>query len=532
MPDQKISELDAYAGSDGAGTLAYALAGANYKLTPPQILTLAGNTALFTTALDTKLSGIATGATANSSDATLLDRANHTGSQAISTVTGLQTALDGKLALTGGTLTGGLTVGGALDVNGSFSFTPGASVTPVDDGDMTLDFPTAYTFRINGKHGGSVRSLTMPFGYDFCTFEQFGAVGDGSTDDTSACQAAMATGKTIHCRSGANYKISGSLTFAGDGQLIVGNGCAFTAAAASFNAFTLPSGIDRAGIRDIVYEGAAQTGGRVIHITGANRSSFKGLRVHNPYDFLYASETNLVHLSDAWINNVRGDYGITWFGNSTKRSDVFELVGVTISSTAGDADGIRWRGDCHTMTGHSVRVVGCRYGLRIFAEDGTTPALGIFHDFEADFCTLDNISIEAGEDFYFTNIYSHGAGGDNLNIGAAVTAGRVIVQGGKITSAGAWGISNAVEVLCQNVIFSGNTSGNISGNSKVSYDSTFYNAIVSGDPYLNFDVSDYIQFDRSANQMIFVIGGVTVMRLSNASNSLEARIGGTLTTVT
>lgn len=45
-----------------------------------------------------KIDGIAPGATANSSDATLLARANHTGAQAISTVTGLQTALDGKAA--------------------------------------------------------------------------------------------------------------------------------------------------------------------------------------------------------------------------------------------------------------------------------------------------------------------------------------------------------------------------------------------------------------------------------------------------
>jgi hypothetical protein len=46
----------------------------------------------------TKLDGIASGATANSTDAALRDRATHTGSQAISTVTGLQTALDGKAA--------------------------------------------------------------------------------------------------------------------------------------------------------------------------------------------------------------------------------------------------------------------------------------------------------------------------------------------------------------------------------------------------------------------------------------------------
>ena len=56
-----------------------------------------GEANAFTDAQFTKLAGIATGATANSSDATLLNRVNHTGTQSISTVTGLQTALDGKV---------------------------------------------------------------------------------------------------------------------------------------------------------------------------------------------------------------------------------------------------------------------------------------------------------------------------------------------------------------------------------------------------------------------------------------------------
>ena len=43
-----------------------------------------------------KLDGVADGATANQTDAYLLNRANHTGSQAISTITNLQTTLDGK----------------------------------------------------------------------------------------------------------------------------------------------------------------------------------------------------------------------------------------------------------------------------------------------------------------------------------------------------------------------------------------------------------------------------------------------------
>lgn len=45
-----------------------------------------------------KLDGVAAGATANSPNATLLARANHTGTQAISTVAGLDTALAGKQA--------------------------------------------------------------------------------------------------------------------------------------------------------------------------------------------------------------------------------------------------------------------------------------------------------------------------------------------------------------------------------------------------------------------------------------------------
>ena len=45
-----------------------------------------------TTAQETKLAGIATGATANSADATLFARANHTGSQAASTISDFNSA--------------------------------------------------------------------------------------------------------------------------------------------------------------------------------------------------------------------------------------------------------------------------------------------------------------------------------------------------------------------------------------------------------------------------------------------------------
>lgn len=76
----------------------------------------------------TKLDGIATGATANQSDAYLLNRANHTGTQAQSTITGLTTDLAAKAdkatTITAGT---GLTGGGDLSANRSFAVSYGTT---------------------------------------------------------------------------------------------------------------------------------------------------------------------------------------------------------------------------------------------------------------------------------------------------------------------------------------------------------------------------------------------------------------------
>lgn len=97
----------------------------------------------------TKLAGIAAGATANSPDATLLSRANHTGTQAISTVANLQSTLDSKVA----------------------------------HGDLML----------NAK--------------------DYGALGDGSTDDTAAIQSALnalSTGGWLHVPAG-NYIVNGTI---------------------------------------------------------------------------------------------------------------------------------------------------------------------------------------------------------------------------------------------------------------------------------------------------------------------------------
>lgn len=129
-----------------------------------------------------KLDGVATGATANSSDATLLARANHTGEQAISTVTGLQAALDKALFAPVVTEAGTARTSLLSDAGSYLRFTstsakaytvePQASVAWVADseihgrnagtGDLTLTAGSGVT--LNAPFGGT---LVIPTGGSF-----------------------------------------------------------------------------------------------------------------------------------------------------------------------------------------------------------------------------------------------------------------------------------------------------------------------------------------------------------------------------
>ncbi len=96
-------------------------------------------------AMKTKLDGIAAGATANATDAQLRDRATHTGSQAISTVTGLQAALDNKINTSERGVSGGIAT---LDATARIP----ASQLPsyVDD---VLEYATTAQFPATGEGG-------------------------------------------------------------------------------------------------------------------------------------------------------------------------------------------------------------------------------------------------------------------------------------------------------------------------------------------------------------------------------------------
>jgi hypothetical protein len=100
MAGKKISELDLLNGMDGNESFPVAKGGVNYRATIAMIKNWIGNATetvagLMSMTDKQKLDGIANAATANSSDASLRDRATHTGTQSANTITGL-----GKAATT------------------------------------------------------------------------------------------------------------------------------------------------------------------------------------------------------------------------------------------------------------------------------------------------------------------------------------------------------------------------------------------------------------------------------------------------
>lgn len=59
---------------------------------------------------------------------------------------------------------------------------------------------------------------------DLVSVKDFGAIGDGSNDDTNAIQAALASGAKLVYFPAGNYKITSTLTVTTDGQGLVGDG--------------------------------------------------------------------------------------------------------------------------------------------------------------------------------------------------------------------------------------------------------------------------------------------------------------------
>lgn len=214
-----------------------------------------------------KLNGIEAAATANQTDTYLLDRANHTGTQAISTVDGLQLSLDGKeYALTAGTNVtidrtnplnpiinarisgggGGDVVGPASSVNNEVALFDGVTGKLIKGGGVLGDAAfTSSTNYATSTQGGLADTAVQPS--DLATVATTGDYSDlsglpvlgtaAATDSTAyatATQGALAdtalqpddidVSVQSQLVSGANIKTINGESILGSGNIVISGG--------------------------------------------------------------------------------------------------------------------------------------------------------------------------------------------------------------------------------------------------------------------------------------------------------------------
>lgn len=158
------------------------------------------NAGVMTAANFAKLDGVASGATANSTDAQLRDRTTHTGTQAISSVSGLQTALDAKAPTASPTFTGLVTaasvvLSGNLDSDGTVSaqaleVSAGGAVKVTMDRTSGITVTNALETQTTSL---SPESLTLAVGSSYTELSAGAlAMGTGSNLVTFDCSSATA----------------------------------------------------------------------------------------------------------------------------------------------------------------------------------------------------------------------------------------------------------------------------------------------------------------------------------------------------
>lgn len=356
----------------------------------------------------------------------------------------------------------------------------------------------------------------------------FGADPAGAADATQAFNAAFATGKTVVADGGA-YRLSGPVSFAAPRQWLLGRG-GRVSLVGNFDAFVAGGNREGCGIEGLYVEAAGHTGGHVLRIDQAPRFAATDMVVWSAWNFAHVQRQNWAAFQNVWANNLRGAYGINWFGdNATGRSDILRLSGVVLAGSGGHKpDGIVMNGAVQTLQMQQVALVNVDRGLWVHnaAGAGLLPSFVMADDFEVDFPNRDAVRIEAGSHVHFgPALYLHGSSnGSGIYVAAGVAADTVSVSGGKITGHARHGVENLSRVRFGNAHMGGNALGDfldpdraVFQSPRVEVDPSFYLMRNGGNPLLNLDANDYVVYNRTLNALALTIGGAQAFSVSPAA---------------
>lgn len=197
--------------------------------------------------------------------------------------------------------------------------------------------------------------------------KQFGATGDGTTDDATAIQAALDTGKSVYLPEGT-YAIGTTLNYAADGQIIAGHG----------------AGNDNEPARTILkWTGA--TGGTMFTISDGSEN--------------YQNCT----LRDIYFNgNSKATFAITGYNNSvTGGAWRNTYLNIYIANLTGTSTGLTLGSGSAPDFAHDAVIEGCYFNGCTTGVSGSG-AMYQFHNTTFTGCT-DAVVAASGSAWTFTN---------------------------------------------------------------------------------------------------------------------------------
>lgn len=291
---------------------------------------------------------------------------------------------------------------------------------------------------------GYLRNLALPF----TTPEMHGAVGNGSTPDHVAWQAAIDTGKHVIGRN-VEYRINSPLNISSTGQRIEGG---ILKPYGNINAVVVNGA---KGLHfDTQFRCANQTGGYAMAIVGNSERCYIH-RLHildGGFNGLYVEQCNMIHVGLIYAINLRGNRGVRWAGNDALRSDILNFGSGMIAAAPGVTGlvGLEWDGNCHSLYVSNFHTVNCYHGLLIHNAMGSSnyPQIGRLSAFATDFSYSNGIQIIVADDVDFHMPYINGAGygggaaAHGLLSDTAAGPGHIRVHGGKCIGNSGYGFAS------------------------------------------------------------------------------------------
>jgi hypothetical protein len=193
--------------------------------------------------------------------------------------------------------------------------------------------------------------------------EDFGAAGNGSTNDTTALQNALNTGRDVYLAAGKTYLHTTALSITTFNQWFGGPG--YLKTSGSINGVSV--GGSCKGVKlSLNFNSPGQSSGYAVYISNADRVTIERLYIYTGFGGVYIEQSNVTNIQ--WMYAALSGPGIKWFGNAAKRSDILS-IDFALMSIQNDYYGLDWDGNCNSL---SVRYLGFVCG----PGSGATPRLG------------------------------------------------------------------------------------------------------------------------------------------------------------